>query len=58
MSVLYGGTTSYRVLGMVEVVSCIKGLEIIRIISDKDRNVAAVFHQVLLVLCLEVTTPL
>lgn len=43
---------------MVLVVSCIKRLQIIRIISDKDRNVAAMFHQVLLVFCLKVTTPL
>lgn len=43
---------------MVQVVSCIKGFEIVGIISDKDRNVAAMFHQVLLVLCLKVGAPL
>lgn len=45
-------------LGLILVVSCIKRLEIIRIISDKDRNVAAMFHQVLLMFCLKVTAPL
>lgn len=42
----------------VQVVSCIKGLEIVGIISDKDWNVAAMFHQVLLVLRLKVRAPL
>lgn len=43
---------------MVLVVSCIKRLEIIRIISDKDWYVAAMFHQVLLVFRLKVASPL
>lgn len=51
-------TMTYCMLGMVLVVSCIKGFKIIRIISDKDWNVAAMFHQILLVLRLKVTTPL
>lgn len=45
-------------LRMVLVVSCIKRLEVIRIISDKDWNVAAMFHQVLLMFCLKVASPL
>lgn len=45
-------------LRMILVVSCIKRLEIIRIISDEHWNVAAMFHQVLLVFCLKVTAPL
>lgn len=49
---------SYCMLRLVSVVSCIKRLQIIRIISDKDWNVAAMFHQVLLMFCLKVTTPL
>lgn len=57
-SIFKSVTTSYCMLRMVLVVSCIKRLKIIRIISDKDWNVAAMFHQVLLMFCLKVTTPL
>lgn len=57
-TLLYSITDSYCTLRMILVVSCIKRLQIIRIISDKDWNVATVFHQVLLVFCLEVTAPL
>lgn len=45
-------------LGMVLVVSCIKRLQVVGVISDKDWNVAAMFHQVLLVLSLKVRAPL
>lgn len=45
-------------LGMVLVVSCIKRFQVVGVISDKYWNVATMFHQVLLVLCLKVTTPL
>lgn len=45
-------------LGMVLVVSCIKRLQVVGVISDKDGNVAAMFHQVLFMLSLKVRTPL
>lgn len=45
-------------LRMVLVVSCIKRFELIRIISDKYRNVATMFHQIFLMLRLKVTPPL
>lgn len=45
-------------LGMVLVVSRIERLQVVGVISDKDWNVAAMFHQVLLVLCLKVRAPL
>lgn len=45
-------------LGMVLVVPCIKRFQVVGVISDKDWNVAAMFHQVLLVLRVKVGTPL
>lgn len=45
-------------LGMVLVVSCIKRFQGVGVISDKDWDVATMFHQVLLVLCLKVRAPL
>lgn len=54
----YSVTTSYCMLRMVQVVSRVKWLQMVRIISDKHRNVAAMFHHVLLMFCLKVAAPL
>ena len=43
---------------VILVVSGVKRLEIIGVICDKDWDVATMFHQVLLMFCLQVTTPL
>lgn len=51
-------TGSYCMLGVILVVSGIKRLQVVGVISDEDWNVAAMFHQVLLVLGLKVRTPL
>lgn len=45
-------------LGVILVVSCIERFQVVGVISDKDWNVAAMFHQVLLVLGLKVRAPL
>ena len=49
---------AYCMPGMILVVSCIKGLQVIRVISDKQGDVATMVHQILFMFRLKVTAPI
>ena len=44
--------------GVVLVVPCVEGLQVVGVVCDEDGEVSAVLHQELLMLRLEVTAPL